>query len=269
MKTRITQNIDGYDIIIGIGEAQIDGVQTMPIVEIAIRETDEYKAVEAKKLELQPIAQLGIQAFRNAKESKTVSDRNLYTKEYQARLEESKVIETELALLYPALQEKQRELILKHAVYFTPKEGESIITDSQALSIESSMISATEKNMWLDINLKEICDYRAQTAWSKVSGKWQKREIMKIGETLKSGEVLHNNLSEIQVSEIGEQMEAERISLLTSSEKLAEKTSALQNLASRANMMRGELEVMGDAKALVKSQEWYKSESAKVEVKYS
>ena len=33
MKTKITQNIDGYDIIIGIGEAQIDGVATMPIVE--------------------------------------------------------------------------------------------------------------------------------------------------------------------------------------------------------------------------------------------
>ena len=51
MKTRITQNIDGYDIIIGIGEAQIDGVATLPIVNEALKLTNEYKSVEAKKQE--------------------------------------------------------------------------------------------------------------------------------------------------------------------------------------------------------------------------
>ena len=66
MKTKITQNIDGYDIIIGIGEAQIDGVATMPIVENALRETAEYKSVEAKKQELSVVLNGAAQALKNA-----------------------------------------------------------------------------------------------------------------------------------------------------------------------------------------------------------
>jgi hypothetical protein len=64
MRTKITQNIDGYDIIIGIGEAQIDGVATMPIVENALRETVEYKAVEAKKQELSVLINQTAQAMK-------------------------------------------------------------------------------------------------------------------------------------------------------------------------------------------------------------
>ena len=269
MKTKITQKIDGYDIIIGIGDAQIDGVATMPIVENALRETAEYKAVEAKKQELSVLINQTAQAMRNARDSKTQSEKNKYISEYQQGQEKSKFIESELKELISPLQIKQQELVLKHAVYFTPKEGESIIADDEAEAISAKMNEATIKNMWLDINLKEICDYRAQTAWSMSNGKWQKRDITKLGETLNIGEKLQNELSESEQLGISEQLESERISKLSAADKLNEKTAALQNLVSRANAMRGELEIQGDSKALVKSQDWYKSEVSKIELKYA
>lgn len=268
MRTKITQNIDGYDIIIGIGEAQIDGVATIPIVNEALKLTNEYKSVEAKKQELSVLINMTAQAMKNARDSKTQSDKNKYVTEYQQNLEKQKLVEADLKLLVSPLQIKQQELVLKHAVYFTPKEGESIITDDEAVKIETAMNEATVKNMWIDKDLKEICDYRAQTAWSKFNGKWQKREITKLGESLNVSEKLQKDLTEKDQVEISEQLESERIAKLSAAQKEIEKSNLISGLASRANAMRGELEIQGDAAALKKSQEWYKAEVEKVNLRY-
>lgn len=262
MKTKITQNIDGYDIIIGIGEAQIDGVATMPIVENALRETAEYKSVEAKKQELSVVLNGAAQALKNARNSKTQSEKNGYVTEYQQSLEKSKAIESELKELIAPLQAKQQELILKHAVYFHPKQGESLITDDEATAIETAMISATENNKFLDINLKEICDNRGKTAWIKSGGKWSKREITKIGDELKPGEITEIN------DEIITQLEAERIAGLTPLEKSKEKAVIIQGLLAESIQMKTGLEIQGDKDALKKSQDWYNVEVSKVDEKY-
>ena len=141
MKTRITQNIDGYDIIIGIGDAQIDGVNTIPVATEALKQTDEYKEVEAKKQELSVVLNQAASAMKNARDSKTQSDKNKFVAEYQQNLEKSKAIESELKELIAPMQAKQQELILKHAVYFQPKQGESIISIEEAELIENALIS--------------------------------------------------------------------------------------------------------------------------------
>lgn len=263
MKTRITQNIDGYDIIIGIGEAQIDGVATMPIVENALRETVEYKSVEAKKQELSIILNMAAQALKNARTAKTQSDKNKFVAEYQQNLEKSKAIENELKELITPLQAKQQELILKHAVYFRPKEGEVIISTADAAKIENAMIAATVNNNFLDVNLQEICDNRGKTAWIKSSGKWQKREITKIGDEIKSGEITEIN------DEIIAQLEVERIASLTPTERNKEKAAIIQGLLAESINMKTGLEIQGDSQALKKSQDWYNAEVKKVEALYS
>lgn len=263
MRTKITQNIDGYDIIIGIGEAQIDGVATMPIVENAIRETAEYKSVEAKKQELSVILNSAAQALKNARNSKTQSEKNGYVTEYQSALEKSKAIENELKELIAPLQAKQQELILKHAVYFQPKQGESIITPEEATVIENAMITANLHNNFLDVNMQEICDNRGKTAWLKKDGKWSKREITKIGDEIKAGEITEIN------DEIIAQLEVERIAALTTEQKSEEKVAVIANLKTQAVQMRMGLEIQNDSEALKKSQAWYNAEVEKVEVKYS
>jgi hypothetical protein len=262
MKTRITQNIDGYDIIIGIGDAQIDGVATMPIVETALKETDEYKSVEAKKQELSIILNMAAQALKNARTAKTQSEKNGYVTEYQQSLEKSKAIENELKELIAPLQTKQQELILKHAVYFQPKEGEVIISTADAVKIENAMIAATVNNKFLDVNLQEICDNRGKTAWIKKDGKWAKREITKIGDEIKSGEITEAN------DEIIAQLETERIASLTPTERNKEKAVIIQGLLTQSIQMKSGLEIQGDSQALKKSQDWYNAEVSKVELKY-
>jgi hypothetical protein len=263
LKTRITQNIDGYNIIIGIGDAQIDGVATMPIVETALKETDEYKSVEAKKQELSIILNMAAQALKNARTAKTQSEKNGYVTEYQQSLEKSKAIENELKELIAPLQVKQQELILKHAVYFQPKSGEVIISTADAVKIENAMIAATVNNKFLDVNLQEICDNRGKTVWIKSGGKWSKREIIKIGDEIKSGEITEIN------DEIIAQLEAERITSLSASDKAKEKESIIASLKTQAVQMRMGLEIQNDSAALQKSQDWYNAEVQKVEIKYS
>ena len=262
MKTKITQNIDGYDIIIGIGEAQIDGVKTIPIATEYLKQTDEYKAVEAKKQELSVILNGAAQALKNARNSKTQSEKNGYVTEYQQALEKSKVIESELKELIAPLQAKQQELILKHAVYFQPKQGEFIITPEEAELIENAMITATGNNCYVDINLKEICDNRGKTAWLKSSGKWSKREITKIGDELKPGEITEIN------DEIIAQLEAERIAGLTTAQKAEEKARKIEGLLLQSIQMKAGLEIQGDKDALKKSQDWYNAEVSKIEALY-
>ena len=262
MKTRITQNIDGYDIIIGIGEAQIDGVKTMPIVTEALKLTDEYKSVEAKKQELSVVLNQAAQAIKNARDSKTQSDKNKFVAEYQQNLEKSKSIQEDLKLLVAPLQSKEKELIQTHAVYFQPKQGESIITHEEAEVIENAMITATSNNKFLDVNLAEICDNRGKTAWIKKDGKWSKREITKLGDEIKSGEITEVN------EEIVAQLEAERIAGFSASDKAKEKESVIAGLQYQAVQMRMGLEIQNDSEALSKSQDWYNAEVNKVEEKY-
>ena len=262
MKTRITQNIDGYDIIIGIGEAQIDGVATMPIVETALRETAEYKSVEAKKQELSVVLNGAAQALKNARNSKTQSEKNGYVTEYQQALEKSKAIENELKELIAPLQAKQQELIFKHAVYFQPKQGEFIITPEEAELIENAMITANLHNNFLDVNMQEICDNRGKTAWIKSGGKWSKREITKIGDEIKPGEITEIN------DEIIAQLEAERIAGLTTAQKAEEKARKIEGLLLQSIQMKAGLEIQGDKDALKKSQDWYNAEVSKIEALY-
>ncbi len=269
MKTKITQLTDGYEIIIGIGEAQIDPVQTNPVMIQNLILTDEYKAVEAKKKEMTPICAQILQLKKDHKSATNISDKNKISFEYQKKNEELLILESELKDLAIPLIDKQRELVVKHAVYFQPKEGESIISDEDAEIINTKMSEAADKGMWLDVNLKEICDYRAQTAWSLSGGKWQKREITKLGENLNVSEKLQKDLTEKDQAEISEQLELERIAKLSASHKSAEKEIIISGLAKQAADMKAALEIQGDSKALVKSQGWYGVEVEKVNLKYS
>lgn len=276
MKTKITQNIDGYDIIIGIGEAQIDGVATDKVTIPLLKDTAEYIAVEKAKNELSVAAG---ERYKAAGECNKIQTGILFAKDeetkkqlkfelqkmsllYQQKAITQKEKEEALKPLAQPLMAKRKELFMANSVYFQPKEGETIITSDEATAIETAMISATENNCYVDINLKEICDNRGKTAWSKSGGTWSSRSITKLGDEIKSGEITEIN------DEIIAQLESERISKLSAKEKEAEKTAAINSLGSQAAFMRSTLEIQGDSKALEKSKEWYNAEVEKINLKY-
>jgi hypothetical protein len=110
--------------------------------------------------------------------------------------------------------------------------------------------------------MQEICDNRGKTAWIKSGGKWSKREITKIGDEIKPGEITEIN------DEIIAQLEAERIAGLTTAQKAEEKARKIEGLLLQSIQMKAGLEIQGDKDALKKSQDWYNAEVSKIEALY-
>lgn len=267
MKTILIEKIDGYNIIIGIGDAQIDPVATAPIVEQKIVDTAEYKAVEAKKQAIMPIVIAMNQAKKDWKAAKTTADKNKFTYEYQKRTEEYNVLQGELAALAPALVDKYRSMTTEHAVYFNPKPGSKNVSIEEAAKIEAAMQAASAEGCFVDDTLKKIVDYRGSKLYKK-SGKWSWREISTLGDKPSGGEIFADELTETQSAEISAQITADRIALLKPSEKKAEKESIISGLVKQAADMKSQLEISGDKNALKTAQDWYNAEVVKVEAIY-
>ena len=70
------------------------------------------------------------------------------------------------------------------------------------------------------------------------------------------------------MKEMNAQFEIDRITALNPEDKLTEKNSMLESALNQSATMKNKLEIMGDAKALVKAQEFYNSEKVLIEDKY-
>lgn len=268
MKTVITQKIDGYDIVVGIGEPQIDPVATIPIVDEKLKDTEIFKQCDTLIKSFSGIMKAISESYANAKKAVIKSEKTKYTAEYQAKLEEYENVQAELKKLQPELIEKRKELIYENAVYFIPKSGEFIITDEKADEFMVIMQTATEQNNFVDVNMNIIEDYTGLRYYKKSSGKWSFRDIVKIGDSPTSGEIASNDLTDSQIAEISVQFESERISKMTGAEKKAEKEARIASLTAQAAQKKSEMEVQGDKKALEIAQEWLATEIAKIEDLY-
>lgn len=275
MNTRITDTLDGYTIILGLGIAQVDPEATRPIVEEAITSTNEYAAVEAKKNEITPLIKTAAQSFANAKAATSKADKAKYVAEYQTAMEKVKIVESEISAIYPALETKLKELTQSNAVYFQPKSGETIITDTEAATLTTALQSAAQNDCFLALNsdgsYSEIEDNRGKTVWLYSKKSWSSRDITKIGDTLASGEIFTADLTASQIAEITAQKETERVAALTKTQKAEEKSAALASLVSQAAAKKSELEITGStsADALAQAQAWYSEQAALIETKYA
>lgn len=271
MKALTTQKIDGFDIITRVCPAEgfIDPEETKKIVNVEIEKTDAWKDIETIKNQMQTYAHQAMQAKRNTGSARTESERTKFWDEYRGRVAQMAELQDQLKPLAVNLKSKQKDLIMGHARYFKPRDGEEIIDDKYAEKVEMKMIKATSGGNLIDKNLDEIVNHKGKKFWNKVSGKWNKTEIYKIGVNSPVGAMEENELDEEEKAEITVQMETERITALSIVEKETEKSNALAVLLGRATMMRSELEILGDPDALKKSQEWLADETILVEEKYA
>jgi len=266
MKTIITQKIDGYDIIVGLGDAQIDPIETEPVVNIELKKHALYKQADALKDEIGNVAMQGIQAKKNSRQATAPAEKKKYWDEFLLRQLQITDIGKNLKPIIDELINVKRGMIEKHAVYFTPKPGEEIVTPEFHDQAKSLLQNS---NGFIDKNLAEICDNRGKTFWKKVSEAWLKDEVNKIGQSPKSGYLEITDLDEKQVSEIKAQIEKERLSTLKPEQVLNEQAQAIKSITSSALSLRLELEITKDPDALIKAQDYYETELAKIEVKYS
>ncbi len=269
MKTKITQSIDGYDIIIGIGQAHVDPVASAPIVAEALAKTDTCKAIDAYKQEISTLANAAMQARNSARSATKASDRNAYTREYQSRMEEIKEVEAKLLPLANELVALRKSLYESDlVVYMQPKPGETVITDAEAETITEAMIAATQAGELVDKDLKRVPDNRGRVYWVESSGTWTRQDVTRLGVAPKSGAIVDADLTDKQRQAIAAQIETERVKALSKQAKATEKESALAALVTQAAQKKAELEITGATDALKQAQAWYQEQAQAVEVKY-
>lgn len=270
MKTITTKNIDGLDIITNIGNVDglIDPEATKKIVKVEILKTDVHKNVEKIKKQMSVYGRQAYEAMKHAKKAKTEADKNKFTAEYNGRSLQFKEEQEKLKPLAVEMSAIYKSMMVEHAEYFHPKQGEEIVEDADANRIEQKMIAATASGKLLDRDEKEIHNYVGRVFWQKVQDKWEKWECHSLGIAPFAGSKEMKDLTESEISEISEQIEIDRIAGLKSVNKAAEKASILSGLLTRSAVMKTELDILADSKSLTKAQAWLADETVKVEAKY-
>jgi hypothetical protein len=269
MKTIITKSLDGYDIIIGFGDADaiIDPQATRRVVDKEIIKTETWKKIEQIKKQMQVYANQALQAKINCSKSKSKSDADKFYAEFLKRRNDMVELESELKPLAIQIDIEYRSMILKHAIHFTPTAGEYIVSDAEADIAIQKKDEADKIGMLLDKNLKQVADNRGIIYWQK-SDKWYKSEIRKIGEVPSKNMIAESDLTGSQTLEIKDQLEKERIAAMGTASKNIELQAVISVLKQEAVNMRSVLEIEGDKAALVKVQDWLAEKTLEAEIKY-
>jgi len=252
-RTVIYKEIDGHKIIIGFDRPHIDPEATKIAIATLVPKTEEHKALEAKKSEYN-------QAYRAMLAARSSKNEGAY----KAAIETMEALQPELMGLAKALDDKIKAMRLENAVYFEPKSGEAVVDASEALALSEALKQATA-GVFVDIQGQPIRDQRGTVYFSRVSGKWQRAKVARLGGTVPSGAVLASDVTESQAEEI----ERDRISGLSAIQKAEEREKALVKAMADSVSMRSQLEIKGDAEALVKSKKHYEEVSARIEALYA
>jgi len=258
LKTIITKNIDKFEIIVAIASADglIDAVATEKIVKDKIQETETFNDIQKIKKQINLYAVQAGKAKTNAKNAKTPQEKRKFSDEMTIRFSQMSDEMEKLKPLGIVLQSEFKNMMTEHAIYFTTKENETIIDEVEANNIETLMIEATQNGKLVTKDKKLIVDNRGKIYFLKKDDTWSKYEILKLGETKKSGSIEDKDLTEEQKEEITIQFEKDRIANLTVAERAAEREIKYNILLSQAGQMKNELEIIGDPDALIKSQDW-------------
>lgn len=276
MKTIITQNTDGYDIIIAFGNADafIDPIATGKVVNKILQEnpSETLKQIAAIKQEMLGYAVEGKQAMKNAKASARAGNKSETDNHYatwKAKNDQIKECQERLKPLASAFMKERGQAMKDNAIYFTTPAGEYIVTDAEAEAAKTAKEAAAAEGKLVDKDLKIIENNKGVVYWKKVDNKWNRSECLKIGEKIPKGVIVETDLSEEQKVEVIEQLEAERISKLSKSARAKELEQVQAGLRQQAINMRSALEIDGDKAALTKAQEWLVDELGKAEIKYA
>jgi hypothetical protein len=266
-----TKNIDGYDVIIGIGDAGgfIDPEATKKIVNEKIKDIEVFKNIEKVKKQMELYAQQALQAKENCKTAKTKADQTKFFEECKFR--KKQIVELQEQQLYPLAKEldnKYKEMLIENAIYFDLPPTDFFINDEEAEIIKNLMIEATQAGAVVTKKKEKIIDNRGKIFWNK-NEKWEKTIIDILGIEKPENSIEEKNLTEEQKMEITEQLETERIENLSAVEKEKEKDLRIQGAIVRAGQMKNELEIQGDNAALKKAQAWLLEETEKINLIYS
>jgi len=266
MKTVLYRKIDGLQIVSGFASLVIDPVETGKIVKEKLPDTDEFKAITKQQEAMQETLQKANASLKaanlayKAKNKKAAED---HSRDNRQSMEIYYGQMADLKAMTPALEKMRRRLFVEHAVYFMPKDGEICLQDDEISNLMKK-IHALQEDSFLDIGGNIIPDNRGIVYWKKTAAGWTQTTISKLGEKVPAKAYTADALTEDQRDEI----EAQRISVLSSTQKDAEKIKALELAKNRVHQYRLDLELEGDPDALNKAQVRYAELKEAIEKKY-
>lgn len=237
MRTIITKNINGYDIVTGIDRPVIDPIATMKKVQNDLNVLPELTAFKDKLIEWQ--------------------------KERQDS-ERKEILLAELKQLKSELKQKRKEVIKNKAVYFEPKTGEEIIAKDDPII---KKFRELKKNKALTKEGDSIPDLRGKEYWIRKDGKWVAEKIESIATELP--ELAKVKLNKTELKEYADQQEVDRINALSAEDKMAEKESVLDGLLNQAAIKKSRLELKEIPDALAKAKQWHENKKSEIELKYA
>lgn len=269
MKTVLYEKIDGFNIVKGFDKLLINPIETQEIVNREMKKTKAYKTLISYKDEIKMFIEEMHKAKVNSRKAVNEQDRKKFYLEFQIRFEDMKKTQETIKNHLPELKKEKERIIKERAVYFEPRIGEKGITEDNYNILIEKVRTALSNNKLVTIDGDETDNHAGKTFYKKVSGKWNITYIDKIGIKSPANSKEFNILTTDEKNEVVSQIELNRISDLSNTEKTNEKQVALDNAIARAARMRSELEIQNDSQALQKSQDWYNAEVALIEKKYA
>jgi len=278
VKTVFHANVDGREIVLGFGEAHgfIDPEATWRKVEAILAETDESKQMHALNAQINAVRAKASEALATAAkfepvilpDGKVLSAGNpqlmaRYNGEYQMHLGEAEELVKQLTPLVTAFEARRSALFLQQAEYTHPPQGEDLISDDAAASLQAKHAARGDGRALL-MSGEYITDLRGREYW--LPNPWRKASVAKLGDELPKGAVLTPTADQSQ--EIASQQEADRVAALDPDQRTAEAQAAQVAAQQEAAALRARLEITGDAKALAKAQASYADAVEAIEEKY-
>jgi hypothetical protein len=257
MRTLITEQIDGYTIVLGVDRPTVDAVRTRQVIDEKIAEDPLVKEISEKCK----------QALFLAKEYEKCRKKRRLAAKTQTLEGQYNATCLEISGLKKQVDAKRFEMMQAEPIYFEPKLGEIMVSEEVGESHLAKF--PVPQNKKLVMYGDYVTDLRGQQYWIKTDSRWEQRTIEKLGEEIPDGGVTVDDMPTETRIEIEKQFKDEYIKGLCGEEKQAERKKALAVALDQAAYMKSKLEIQGDMDALLKSQEWYKTEAERIKELFS
>ena len=251
MKTVFYANIDGFDIVLGVGDAVIDPMATSKIIDEPFQASDEVKALRDLNTQLDA-------AYQNIAKAASQD-------QFDSQKSSIDAMAAKFQPLADAIAVKRSALMAQYAVWCQPGQGENLCEDAQG----QAYLDAAKDGYKVKLDGTLVADNRNTVYWTLTAGTWTKTTITNLGDTVPAGSVKEADLSDAQRTAINTQADADRIAGLTPEQKSAEAAGLQQ--AEKAKVAQVQSEVAAGVStqdALTSAVAAYKTALSGINAKY-
>lgn len=259
MKSIITKNIDGIEIVTGFGKVQIDPVKTQKKQRNLLANSPEFQAMQE-----------AVEVIHNIKPAirKNNKSKMRWYNEMQAGREV-------LKSTHEAVDEFKKANFDSCIIYMESRKSETRDgdrLDGKKINVDSitEKFKALKHGELLRTDGTAVKDQRKIEFWNKVDGRWNWFTATRLDQNIPAGSIMFLDLPDTDRAEILTQRAADKIAALTPGDKEQAKRFELAAAAGKASADRSIAEIQGTApeQALADAQAAYQTAAAVIGERY-